>query len=48
MMVELFASDETGTWTLIVTSATGVTCMVAAGESWQSVTESLSPPQEGT
>lgn len=30
-MVEVYASDSTGTWTLLVTSASGVTCMVAAG-----------------
>lgn len=34
-VTEVFASAETGTWTIIVTRPDGVSCAVAAGEAWQ-------------
>jgi hypothetical protein len=34
-VVELFASLETGTWSLTVTDPGGPTCMVAAGEAFE-------------
>lgn len=40
-VVETFASLETGTWTIIVTSAGGPTCLVAAGQAFQLVSEDL-------
>lgn len=36
-MVEMWASDDTGTWTLTVTRPGGPTCMVAAGTAWEAV-----------
>ena len=39
-MIEMFASAETGTWTLVVTKADGLTCAVAAGEAWLDDTNS--------
>lgn len=33
-MVEVFASEETGTWTILITMPSGQTCLVAAGEYW--------------
>ena len=36
-MVELWASAETGTWTLTVTRPGGPTCMVAEGIAWEAV-----------
>lgn len=30
---EVFASEE-GSWTMIMTGATGVTCVLAAGDTW--------------
>lgn len=36
-MVEVFASDATGTWTILVTSASGITCMVAAGTDFRTI-----------
>ena len=44
-VVELFASPETGTWTL--TQAGGETCMVASGHAWEMVAESLPVLDEG-
>ena len=34
-VVELYASEETGSWTILVTSPQGTACMMAAGESFQ-------------
>ena len=34
-VVELYASAETGTWTVTVTGADGMTCLVASGTGWQ-------------
>lgn len=34
-VVEVFTSAETGTWTIIVTTPGGRSCMVAAGDNWQ-------------
>jgi hypothetical protein len=33
-VVEVFASEETGTWTITVTSVNGTTCLVASGDSY--------------
>lgn len=33
-LVELFASETTGTWTILVTLPSGMSCLVAAGEAW--------------
>jgi hypothetical protein len=33
-IVEVFASEETGTWTIIVTLPSGQSCLVAAGNHW--------------
>ena len=35
-VVELFVS-EAGTWTIIVTRTSGVSCMVSAGQGWETV-----------
>ncbi|WP_298860386.1 hypothetical protein [uncultured Sulfitobacter sp.] len=40
-MVEVFASDQTGSWTILVTMPTGVTCLVASGQSFEEVAEAL-------
>lgn len=34
-MIELFVSDDTGTWTVLLTTPSGRTCLVSAGEYWQ-------------
>ena len=40
-VVEIWASLETGTWTITVTTAGGPTCMVAAGEHYQVMADAL-------
>ncbi len=37
-VVEVFAS-QSGTWTILVTQPNGVSCVVATGEAWESVTK---------
>lgn len=36
-MVEIFASDSTGTWTITVTTPGGPTCLVASGQSFETL-----------
>jgi hypothetical protein len=40
-VVEVFASDETGSWTITVTSPGGVTCLVASGQAFEELVEAL-------
>lgn len=40
-VMELFASEETGTWTIAVTAPDGSMCLVAAGEGYQAIAEPL-------
>ncbi len=46
-VVEVFASTETGSWTIIVTRPSGIACMVAAGQAFEVVNEELSPAMLG-
>lgn len=34
-VVEVFASEETGTWTITVTLPDGTTCLIASGQAWE-------------
>ena len=38
-VVEVFASTETGSWTITVTMPGGLTCLVASGQSYEAVAE---------
>jgi hypothetical protein len=40
-VVEVFASEETGSWTITVTAPNGLTCLVASGQSFEAVAETL-------
>lgn len=42
-VVEVFASQETGTWTITVTSPNGVMCLVASGQSYENLDEPVKP-----
>ena len=44
-LVEVLASREGSTFTIIVTNPGGETCMVAAGESWEDVIAGPSTPR---
>ncbi len=43
-VVEVFASLETGTWTITVTTATGTMCIVAAGQAFETLAEAVPAP----
>jgi hypothetical protein len=45
MVVEMFASLETGSWTAVQTAPNGIACIVSAGEAFTFVNEEL--PAEG-
>lgn len=34
-VVELYASEETGSWTILMTNPRGIACMMAAGQAFQ-------------
>lgn len=42
-LVEVFASLETGTWTIMVTMPNGITCLIASGQSFEAVDEPVAP-----
>jgi hypothetical protein len=42
-VMEVFASLETGTWTITVTTPQGVTCLVASGQAYAELREALPP-----
>lgn len=40
-LVEMHASDTSGTWSITVTHPNGLTCLVAAGNSFENIEEEL-------
>ena len=42
-VIEVFASDETGSWTITVTQPNGLTCLVASGQGFEQLSEALPP-----
>lgn len=43
-LVEVLTTDDGSTWTMIVTSPQGMSCLVAAGEGWRNMEQiSLEP-----
>ena len=40
-VIEVFASDETGSWTITVTTTSGVTCIVASGQAFETLAEAM-------
>lgn len=45
-VMELFAADTTGTWSITVTLPDGTMCLMASGSNYETVTEDL--PASGT
>jgi hypothetical protein len=45
LLLELWASEKTGTWTALVVRPDGIACVAQAGEGWGPVTAS-EPPGE--
>ncbi|WP_422049930.1 hypothetical protein [Shimia sp.] len=44
-MVEIFASEETGSWTITMTMPNGATCLMATGQAFERLSEAL--PEQG-
>jgi hypothetical protein len=42
-IVEQFANRETGSWTITITTAEMITCLVASGQSFEGLAEDLPP-----
>lgn len=40
-VIEVFASRETGTWTITMTNAQGLTCLIASGQAFETLVEEL-------
>lgn len=40
-VIEVFASDQTGSWTITVTGTNGITCLVASGQGFEELAEGL-------
>ena len=48
-VVEILSNDETRTWTIIVSTPQGLTCLVAAGQDWEIITgEPLESGKKGS
>ena len=43
-VMEVYASESTGTWTILVTRPDGMACLIAAGQMWEGQAASLTPP----
>ena len=44
-VVELFASADTGSWTILLTSPNGVSCLIASGDTWENHSLPLRRPE---
>lgn len=44
--LEMFANDATGSWTLVVTTPDGRTCIAASGEAYELTNDALPPAGE--
>jgi hypothetical protein len=42
-VMEVFASDQTGSWTITVTLPDGMTCLIASGQAFEQMAEVLPP-----
>ena len=44
-LLEVLKSDDDATWSILITTSKGVSCLVAAGESWQDKINDQPSPQ---
>ena len=42
-IIEIWASEATGTWTILKTTPNGLTCIMAVGDAWQDDAGELTP-----
>jgi hypothetical protein len=45
-IVEVYSSDETGTWTILMTRPDGMSCLLASGQLWEQDAAPLQKPGE--
>ncbi len=45
-LVEVLSTGDGGTWSIIITSPKGVSCLVAAGEGWRMFEEQIAQDPE--
>ena len=43
-VVEVYSSEETGTWTILMTRPDGMSCLLAAGQRWEQDIHPLKKP----
>lgn len=46
-VLEVFASEASGSWTILVTMPNGMTCLVAAGDAWEANADLAKTPGKG-
>ena len=46
--VEMFANDDTGTWTLLTSTPTGRACVVGSGRFYEEFDDALPPPGDAS
>lgn len=46
-LLEVYASTDSGSWTVTLTSPQGVTCMIASGQSFETLAGTLAAKGEG-
>lgn len=47
-VLEVFASESSGSWTIIVTDVRGISCLVASGGAFEQIAETPKSPAKGT
>ena len=43
-VVEVYSSEETGTWTILMTRPDGMSCLIAAGQGWEQDLQPIGRP----
>jgi hypothetical protein len=43
-LLQVYASEEKGTWTVVSTTPNGLSCIVAAGKTWESLPPTKTDP----
>jgi hypothetical protein len=47
-IVEIYSSEETGTWTILMNRTDGLACLLASGQLWEQDAVSLEPEGDPT
>jgi hypothetical protein len=47
-LIEVYASDDTGTWTILMTKPDGQACLLAAGQMWEAQVTPVVKPGKDT